>query len=287
MVDPEVRRQEIQKYAKYAIIGLAAAVTAPIAFWVVEGLIAWAACGLAFLVIANFAPAIGQWFANKRIAALIAAINANPIETMLTLYAEKTQELHTADQNIAAFETEVGNFDDQVDTFKQQYPADAPQYVAIDSKMHEALDFMKEQQSDARTALAEFKTRIARAQSIYKMALAAAKVTQLSGSAQDAVYNDIKEKVAFDAVRTSLNGAFANLNLAIDRQRDARVIAAHQAGAAGVPIQAVPVLTPATAPSALPPASMGLAIGQTAPTQADVVPVTPRRAISTADRKRF
>lgn len=235
MEDLDARQAYIKTLTKYGVIGLAAAATAPIAIWMVNGIIAWSACALAFLVVANFAPAVGDWFANKRIQAIKAVAEANPIETMQNLFVEKQRELQDADTKIVAFETEIGNFDTQAADFRRQYPDEAPQYIEMSSKMHDALAGMKAQQTEARNELDSFRMKIVKAQAIYRMSLAASRVTKLSQSAQSEVYGQIKEQVAFDAVRTSLNQAFANLNLAVERRRDAAAIRVEKPTPAALP----------------------------------------------------
>lgn len=160
---------------------------------------------------------------------LIAEVQANPIETMRNLWIEKDSELKGADQRIVDFETEVGTFRDQVSDFSNQYPDEAPKYQELQRKMEESLQTMKEEQSNARGELKAFNEKIKRAEAIYKMSLAAQNVVRLSGSAEAAVFAEIKEKVAFDSVRSQLNRAFANLNLALERRQDAVRLAAPRA----------------------------------------------------------
>jgi hypothetical protein len=62
--------------------------------------------------------------------------------------------------------------------------------------------------------------KIKEAESIYQMALAAQRVTALSKSAEEQVFAKIREEVAFNSVRSSLNRAFAQLNLALDKRND-------------------------------------------------------------------
>lgn len=222
IVDLDARRENVTKWAKYSLIAIGAALSAPLAFLALEGLVAWGAFALVLFLLVNFAPVFATWVANKHIQALVAAVEANPIETMQNLFAEKSQDLADADRNITSFDTEIRNFDDQVDTFKQQYLEEAPTYVELSTKMHDALAGMKIQQTEARKELAKFQQQIAKAQAIYRMSLAASKVVQLSKSAEAQVFAKIKEQVAFDTVRTSLNQAFANLDLALERRNDSK-----------------------------------------------------------------
>ena len=219
--DNDVRRQKLATAFKWAL-GLAGAfLVAPYIFIAVKGMIGLALAAAVGLIITQLAPVFSLVLANLRMKLLIGEVQENPIETLLNLKAEKNAELEAADQKIVDFETEIGNFDDQLQDFSSQYPKEAPTYKTLSERMHVALTGMKQEQSNARRDLQELDRKIAKAQAIYKMSLAAERVTKLSSSAQARVFAQIKEQVAFDAVRTELNRSFASLNLAIERRADA------------------------------------------------------------------
>lgn len=222
LIDTDAKQKQIQTIVKWGFVALVAAISAPLAFTVVEGLLAWGVAAIIIAIGVNFAPVIGTYIANKRVAALVAVVEANPIETMQNLYMDKSAELEKAAGNIADFETEIRNFDDQVVGFKKEYPDEAESYDELSGKMHGALTDMKQQQTAARQELQNFQQQIHRAEAYYKMSLAAQKVIKLSKSAESQVFADIKERVAFDTVRTQLNKAFSNLNMAIERRQDSK-----------------------------------------------------------------
>lgn len=220
-VDFDAQFAKYKKLAMWVLVPLAIAASAPLAFYVVEGLLGWLMAALLAGAILNFAPAVSVWFANKRIAALKAVIEANPIETMHNLYIDKQQELDRAEANITDFDTELQNFRDKVLTFKTKYPDKAPAYVAIQARMEECLDGMRAEHAQATTELHQFADKITEAEALFDMAKAANKMLAKSQSAQQAVYAQIKEQVSFDKVRSDLNRAFANLNTAIERRKNA------------------------------------------------------------------
>lgn len=221
-MDDEVRRKRLATMFKWGL-GLAGAVLiSPVVFLAVKGIVGLIiAVALGYAAI-EFAPVFAMKISNRKVKMIVQEAERNPIETMENIRIEKTQELERADQDIAEFETEIGNFDDQLEMFKRDYPAEAPRYVMISEKMHDALDAMKQEQSVARRELKNFEAQITKAKAIYRMALAAQRVVRLSKSAEAKVFAQIKQEVAFDAVRTQLNRAFANLNLALERRADAR-----------------------------------------------------------------
>lgn len=223
--DPEVRRKRLETALKWGAGLVGAVLVAPFVFLAVKGIVGLAIAAALGLVVTQLAPVFALKVANWRIKLLVDEVEKNPIETMQNLFVEKTQELARADNNIADFETEIRNFDDQVDGFKQQYPAEADSYETLSARMHEALAGMKSEQSAARAQLADFEKKITKAKAIYKMSIAAQNVVKLSRSAEAEVFAKIKEQVAFDAVRSQLNRSFANLNLALERRADSQLAA--------------------------------------------------------------
>src|SRR5882672_8886472 len=122
VIDPESKRGTYQKIAKIAFVAIGLAVTAPLAFYALEGLILWGAFAATGLVLMNFAPAFGTWLANKKIQALVAAVEANPIETMQNLYAEKKEEFQRQEDAVTEFDTQFKNVSDMVDGLKRTDP---------------------------------------------------------------------------------------------------------------------------------------------------------------------
>jgi hypothetical protein len=228
--DSDVRSQKLATALKWVAGLVGAVVVAPFVFLAVKGIVGLAIAAAIGLAITQLAPVFAMKLANWRMALIVGEVEKNPIETMQNLFVEKTQELARADNNIADFETEIRNFDDQVEGFKQQYPTEADSYETLSQRMHEALAGMKTEQSAARAQLNDFERKIAKAKAIYKMSVAAQNVVKLSRSAEAEVFAKIKEQVAFDAVRSQLNRSFANLNLALERRADAQNMGALSAG---------------------------------------------------------
>lgn len=219
---PDPQHQRLATALKWGIGLLGAAIIAPVIFFAVKGLIGLAIAGIVGLTIVNFAPVVGMKLATWKLKLIEADAEDNPIETMQALYVDKTRELQEADQNIVDFEAEIGNFEDQVGELKRQYPTEAAAYDTLSNRLHESLVDLKEKQTDSRRDLADFNAKIKKAQAIFKVSLAAQRVTRLSKSAESQVFAQIREQVAFDSVRTQLNRSFASLNLSLARRIDAK-----------------------------------------------------------------
>jgi flagellar motility protein MotE (MotC chaperone) len=238
MIDPETKRKGIENAVKATVIIGGLALAAPVLWMALEGAILLVSLGAVGLVCWGAAPALATWVANKRIQALVAVIEANPIETMQNLYAEKSAELNKAADNIRDFETELGNFASQVKEVKRQEDIsdeDIQDYVEVQERMATLLKEMKQEQTSATQELSEFARRIRKGQTLFNLAKAANKMLEKSASAQSVVFAQIKEQVAFDKVRTDLNRAFANLNSAVDRRKNATMFAAPVKPVAALP----------------------------------------------------
>lgn len=224
-MDADEKKQKVATALKWAggIVGMA--IISPLLFLALKGVALLLALGVsvgAGLVMLRLSPIVSMKVSNLLIKGIVNEAEANPIETMQNLLIEKTQELHDADTSIVDFETEVRNYDDQAADFSKQYPDEAASYTEISERMHEGLEQQKQKQNDARKQLGDLAEKIKKAEAHYKMALAVAKVTKLSKTAEKEIFQKIREAVAFDSVRSSLNRSFASLNMAIaDRKSPA------------------------------------------------------------------
>ncbi len=220
----DARRAKIQQLVKLGIGLIGAVIIAPFVFLAVKGIVGLAIAGALAVAIPQLAPVFGMKVANWKMKLIVGEASKNPIETMLNLYAEKAKELQAADQHIVEFEASISDFDDEAAGFKKKYPDRAQRYIELSNKMKQGLADMKARQSDARKALVSLHDKIEEGQAIYKMSLAAARVTQLSSSAEQQVYQQISEQVAFSSVRTQMNQAFAGLSLALEKSNDSKAL---------------------------------------------------------------
>lgn len=250
-VDLDAKGEQIKKIATWACIALALAAglaaTASLATLAVESLIAWGTGAVFVFVGVNFAPAFGDWVRNKRIQAIVALAEANPIETMQNLWADKKQELDRQDNAITAFETEFRNVSQMVDDLHGTDPEEAKQYEAMRDQMEVGLTELRNEQTAATGELSRFKLQVDKARRIYKVAGAMNKALEVSQSAQAVVFAKIKEDVAFDKVRSDLNRAFANLNSAVERRKNAALFAPKTQASLPAPQQTIDAqVTPVT-----------------------------------------
>lgn len=219
--DPETKRKAYENLAKFLFLAVAAAATASIAWYAVVGLIGWIIAGFIYAAVWSFSPAVGQWFANKRIQALVAVVEANPIETMQTLYLDKCDEFTKQQAAVTEFETQYRNVFDMVEGLQKTDPTEAAEFADELKQMKYGLDSLRTEQKAAQKELGTAKETIEKMERLWKVANAMNKALAASAIAQDKKFNEIKKAVAFDTVRTNLNRAFANLNTSIERRKNA------------------------------------------------------------------
>lgn len=224
VVSPEEQKAAVVRWVKLGAMAVAAVIIAPIAYAaaisVLDAMLAIAAVGVVGGVIWAATPATADWLGNMRMRAVIAIAEANPIETMLSIYQQKSSELASHEDAITEFDTQYRNVDKMVTDLTRTDPEESKQYADMRDKMKEGLTELRAEQTDASGELKTFKSQIDKAQRIYKVALAMNRALASSQSAQAAVFMDIKKQVSFDTVTTTLNKSFAKLDSAIERRRN-------------------------------------------------------------------
>lgn len=218
-VDLDVKRATIEKVVKLGFIGLVCAVVGPYAWLALEGIIAIGAFIGTAAVAWAVAPMLATMIANWRIKLLVDEAERNPIETLQNDLIESQTEYDTQDTAIEAFETEYGTVSDLVEDLKKTDPEDVASYIAIRDEMANSLEVLRGEQSSFKAVILEMKKAVDKARRIYKVANAINKALEKSATAQQAVFREIKQQVAFDTVRGNMNKARARLRSAVERRR--------------------------------------------------------------------
>jgi hypothetical protein len=215
----EARRQKITKAVKFGLGGfgilLALGIAAPLLIAGVQGLIAVTVAGIIGFGVIGVAPIAAMKFANWRLKTIKSEASSNPIETLQTVYGEKSAALVKFGQSITDFQTEVSNFSDKVEGFKKTYPQDAAKFQEQLVKMKELLQLRKGNYKEALREMELFESEIKRASAIWDMAQAAAAMNKAAGMDEDDIMEKIKTETAVDSVQKSLNRAFAELETSL------------------------------------------------------------------------
>lgn len=215
MTDLAIRKEKLATYGKWGLGLLAALVISPVIFLIVKGIIGLIVAAVLGLAAVNFAPVLAQKFANWKLKAVKYEATRNPVETLQNVYREKVDALAQFLQRIREFETQVRNFSDKVDGFKIQFPAEAPKYVETLTAMQRLLALRKQRYKESQEVLAQFEGEIRKADAIWKMSLAAQELTKAAGMTDDDFMQKVRAETSFDAVQTSLNRAFAELETSL------------------------------------------------------------------------
>lgn len=220
MMDEDKRKQKVATVLKW-IGGLgAAALISPVIFFAVKGLVGLAIAGGVGLVLIKLTPWASMKLSNMAVRLMLNEAKRNPIETLINLQVEKTKELEALEEAVTEFDAEVMSYDGKLDGYAKKYPDKVKLYREISRKMHLLLDQQRRELGEANQQLLVLQDAIGEARDTYDMALAAAKVQQLSGKAQEKVFQKIKEQVAFDSVSKSVYKAFAAVNTSLAKRQE-------------------------------------------------------------------
>ena len=199
-------------------VGAIALLIGPFTVTILHGLGALLAIG-ATVVVAYVAMKMWGVFAlavaNWHLKALKAEAMRNPVETLQTEYVKKQQALAQFKQQLIAFIAEVNNFAAKVKDYVRNGLEDAPVYVEQLKKMQQLQELRKEKYTQAEDSLADFAEAIRRTDTKWKMACAAAHMNEAAGDMEGDVFDKICIETAIESVQTKLNQSFADLDLAL------------------------------------------------------------------------
>ncbi len=218
--DPEGRKKQIARRWKIGLALLVGVAAAPVVVAGIEGLAGLIVIWLMSTVALQFAPVVSMKVAVWRLKAIKALAQKNPIETMEAVYLEKSETIKTGDAKIVAFEGRYRTYLDQLDQFKENHPSKADRFVQIGKTMGAGLKRMKVKQSAAKQQQKAYWDKIQEAKAIYSMALAARAVSELSADAEQQVFQEIRQQVAFDTVNNAFNSAVAELSLDVEDPKE-------------------------------------------------------------------
>jgi hypothetical protein len=212
--DINVKRDKIAKYAKWGLGLVGAAVISPFVFLAVKGLIGLALAAVVGVAIINLAPVVSMKFANWKVKAIVSEAMVNPIETLTNLLIEKRKAFESFKENVTTAATAAKNFATKVDGFKKKFPARAPEFEAQLAAMTELVKRKYQALRDAEHSLNEGDAKLDEMKAYWEMSQAAQAANKAAGMDTGDLYEKLKADTAVDAVYTSMNRAFAELETA-------------------------------------------------------------------------
>jgi hypothetical protein len=214
MTELELKRKRIEAGVKIAGMLVVGFLVAPFIFVAIGGLIGLVvAAGISFVII-NLIPWFAMKVANWRLRALKHEASKNPIETLENQYKQREQALVEFRSNILSFHAEVQNFYSELEEHRQKYPEGVSKFEEQYSKMKALLASRSLKYKAAQKKLADFNNLIDQKRSEWKIAQAAAKMTKAAGVGEDFI-SKLMADTAVDSVQTSLNTAFAELEVSL------------------------------------------------------------------------
>lgn len=215
VIDLDTRRRRLATGVKWALAIAAAAVIAPITYLAVKGIVGLALAAIAGLAVVNLAPVVSMKFANWKLRALKAEAAANPIETLQNQQIEMERNLAKQADKITEFDEAVETYRDQLRAEAEEQPAAAAAGIPTLRQMERLLQFRRLKFKRAQEDIKARRKNVEQAQSRFRVALAAQAVTKAAGETEGTVLNKILEDIAFTSVDATVNKSMAALRTAV------------------------------------------------------------------------
>lgn len=211
--------ENVEKYLKWGLGIAAIAAGGFAALFLIKSLLTLAIVGFGGLALINALPVFSQWAAQMKIKGIKYNSAKNPVEDLQLLYTKKTKELEVSAQAISDFSTEVKDYRDKLEGFKERRPTKAVEFQATYDKMNHVLIVRTQKLKQAKLKLEDFKAVIFEAQDIWDMTQAAMKANRAMKKFDNIdPMDEIRQKTALDSVTSSLNEVMAELetSMALD-----------------------------------------------------------------------
>lgn len=214
--DPEARKKQIARRWKVGLALLVGFVAAPFVVTGIKGLVGLVVIWLMATAAVQFAPVVSMKMANRKLKALKSEAADNPIETMQNIYAEKSQEIVLQDQKIVEFAGRAADFEDKVVGLRKKFPEDAAKFDSAIEAMKRSLVSKRRRQREAKLEQDAYSAQIERAVAVMDVAKSMQSAAELSAEAEQKVFRDIKNQVAFDTINHRFNTVVAALAAEVD-----------------------------------------------------------------------
>jgi hypothetical protein len=222
--DLESKRKKIKKWVTIGAIFVGCVFVAPIVGLAIQGLIGLALFGIISLITINLTPWLSDVVANWRLKLIKAEAARNPVETLQNDFVQKQSALSKFAEAITVFATEIRNFSVKLDGFRKQWSEEESRNFTDQlCKMKQLLEIRKAKYDEAQDSLEKYAIQIKKAESIWIMGQAAAKMTAAAGMTDEDFMQKIKTDTALDAVTSSMNRAFAELETSLMEENKEKV----------------------------------------------------------------
>ena len=248
-MDLEQRKQRIVTAGKWAGGLLIGFFVAPFIWIAIGGLLGLIVAAVISFVCWKFNAWFVMKIANWRLKAIKAEAMKNPVETLQNQYNERAGALGKFRENIASFKGSIESFKGELSSFISQFPEEREKFTEQLNKMEDLYRLRVRKYDEAKRSLANFELAIQKADAIWKMTQAAAKMTKAAGMNEEELLNKIKVEAALDSVTESLHSSFADLEISLMDEQEAaatKQLPAPQPNTITIPQPRVPVPVKAT-----------------------------------------
>ena len=226
-MDLEKKKRNIDLAVKgigFTVIAGGLFLISPFVLGAIQGLLGVIALGAIGLTANAFIPYFSLKLANWRISTLKAEAAQNPIETLQNDYLIKKDALTRFAESIRTFKAEIGVFGSKLNEFKKLYPQDTEKFDDQLKKMNQLLKLREDKYKEANQSLKNYENEIARANSMWEMAKAAARMHNASGVVNEEDFlQKIQKETALESVTRGMETAFADLETSLlDEQVEAK-----------------------------------------------------------------
>jgi ABC-type multidrug transport system fused ATPase/permease subunit len=207
-------QEKYKKLLQWGTVGLVALIVSPIIFSVVKGLIGLAIAALVGGVIFALMPAVTEKLAQLKFQAMKGVISRAPIESLYQRAKERWAALQEQQSILHEQAASLEEFKKKAEKFAKQYPDEAETWLTQLVGYEKLFAYRVDQYKAAKRSMEEFNKVVEKAEAIYEMAMADAKLGKSFNKDKDfmAVF---REKTAFDAVDKASSQALANLRMAL------------------------------------------------------------------------
>ena len=208
------KKEKYERWAKVGLVGLAGLIVSPVIFLAIQGIIGLAIALVVGLAIVTFAPWASMKFANWKVKAIVSESKENPIETMVNLLAAKEVAFKTFESTVTNAVTARDDFKVKCDQFAKKYPARADEFKRQLTIMSSLVERKKAALREAQTSLELGRYKLDEMRAYWEMSQAAQAANAAAGMDTGDLYEKLKADTAADSVFSSMNRAFAQLEVA-------------------------------------------------------------------------
>lgn len=207
-------KQKLATGIKWGGAALVCLLVSPIIFGVIQGAVGLIIAGVIGLAAINVLPWLSMKMTNLKVKAIKHEAKTNPIETLETLLLEKRKAFRQFQQDVTDAVAARNNFAVKCQQFAAQYPARAKEFESKLEQIGRAVEQKKVALGQAELNIQKAENTLKEMRAYYDMAMELQKANKAAKMDTGDMYEEMKAQTAFDSVISSMNSAFADMEVA-------------------------------------------------------------------------